>query len=100
MTTSLKNNLDRLSIALLLFLAILDFPYLYYQLLRWFVCGIAVYSSNEYFEIGYKKRGWIFAIIALLFNPLIPFYMQKDSWVIFDIIAGIFFIISSFDKRK
>jgi hypothetical protein len=39
---------------------------------------------------------WLFGLIALLFNPIIPFYLSRQSWQISDVIIGIIFIVSTF----
>jgi len=42
--------------------------------------------------------GWafVFGILAILINPLVPFYMDKSSWMIFDIVAAGLFGFNGF----
>jgi hypothetical protein len=76
------------------------FPYSYYQILRLiiFFTGISVaygfYSS--------KLTGWsiVFAVIAIVFNPLVPLYLQKSSWVGIDFISAILFLLAGYSIRK
>lgn len=71
-------------------------PYGYYQLLRWLVSGVAVY--NAYGAYDKKEQNWILVMIgvAILFNPIAPFFLAKKTWVILDIIAAfIMFVFSS-----
>lgn len=80
--------------AVLLLLALFNFPIGYYQILRWTVMIISAYLSYNYFNTNNKKYGWIFAAIAILFNPLIPFYLDKSIWQIFDLVVSGVFLIS------
>lgn len=74
------------------FFAVLDLPYFYYQLLRIAsVILLPVFAfnccmiSNKILDIV-----TIFsAIILILFNPFLPIYMDKDTWVVFDILSSI-----------
>ncbi len=64
-------------------------PYVYYQLLRWLVAivgGVYVYQSyNE------KENGWMWVMIAItvLFNPIAPVYLAKETWVLVDFVAAV-----------
>ncbi len=68
----------------------------YYKFLRWVVVATAVYTAY----INYLKKNeinfgvWLFGLIAILFNPILPFYLGKNSWQIVDGIVGIVFIVS------
>lgn len=82
--------------AVLLFLGLADLPMGYYKLLRIIVTiGSVAVIVTEY-ENG--SSFWIvtFALIAILFNPVIPIYFgDKSVWMIIDIISGIIFVIKS-----
>lgn len=81
--------------------AFFDFkmPYVYFQLLRWcvFLCSLVVaYDLKD-------KKDFIFilfCIIAVLFNPLAPIHMERESWRIVDGIAGFLVLIPLFIKKK
>ena len=81
-------------------IAIADLPYDYYTFLRWIVCAGCIYSA--YVSTRIEKRFWIiiFALIALLFNPIAPIFLDKTIWVVIDIVAAILFIASLFLMRK
>ena len=81
---------------MMLLVAVGDLSYSYYHILRWFITGITVYLF--YFSYIEKKIGWIytFALLALLFNPFLPFYFYKETWVVFDIITAIIIFVSIF----
>ena len=80
----------------LLLLAVLPLPYAYYTLLRLVVTAVSAYSA--FLSYGDKSMGWafVFAIITILFNPFVPFYMDKSSWMIFDIVAAGLFGFNAF----
>lgn len=80
-------------LAMLLFLAPFPLPYAYYQALRWFV---TIYSlKTVYNRYGDAKKNLIplWLSIAILYNPLVPFYLEKTTWNTCDIVVG-FCIIS------
>ena len=80
----------------LLFIGLFDLPIGYYTLLRIVVTigSVAVVVSE--FENGFNFWVITFGLIAILFNPLIPIYLNdKSAWMPIDIIAGILFIIKS-----
>lgn len=88
----------------MLFIALVSLPYAYYQILRWVVCGIAVYSAylaTQYVsrgeeELNGKDSGWtiIFIVIAILYNPLAPIHLDKSMWTVLNIVTAITIIIS------
>jgi FtsH-binding integral membrane protein len=96
----IKNNWFKILAVVLLFWALGDHPYSYYQFLRWAIMIIGVYSA--YLSYENKRIGWvwIFGIMAILFNPIIPFYLSKDTWQMFDFAGAIVFVVSLFDKNN
>ena len=95
LTTSV---ITRILTAILLFLALESFPIGYYKFLRWVVFLVSVYICYISYQFENKINiGFIcFGIIALLFNPIIPFYIGKSSWQTADIIASGVFLASIF----
>lgn len=84
-----------------LLFALADLPIGYYTFLRWivFIGAIAVFSSE--LQKGINFWAIIFGLIAILFNPLIPVYLNdKDAWMPIDIIAAVLFGIKSFINNK
>ncbi len=80
----------------LLILAILNiWPYDFYIILRWIVCGVAIYNSFKYYEANLTGWVFVFGALAFLFNPLFPIYMSKSAWVGIDLISAILFFISA-----
>ena len=80
----------------LLFIGLFDLPIGYYTLLRIVVTIGSVAVVVTEFENGFSFWVITFGLIAVLFNPLIPIYLNdKSAWMPIDIIAGILFIIKS-----
>ena len=43
----------------------------------------------------------IFGLIAIVFNPIIPFYLNdKEMWIVIDTVAGILFLIKAYVKKE
>ncbi len=63
-------------------------PYGYYQILRWVVAGVTSYSAY----LAYQQRqigwAWTLSIIAMVFNPIVPVYLERATWVVVDIVAA------------
>ena len=79
-----------------LFLGALSLPSGYYDLLRWFILGVAVFAAYINFELKQTLWAIAFGVIALIFNPFLPLYLyDKFLWVAIDISAGVVFLINS-----
>lgn len=91
---------SRLIAAGLLLLAIAPLPYGYYQFLR---IAITIIAGINAFHVYHQKGQWPFLIflgIAILFNPLFPIYLDKDSWTPIDLITAIFFGFMASDQHS
>jgi hypothetical protein len=82
----------RIVAALMLFFALDRNPYDYYVLLRWVVCGVSAYGAWIALELNKTSWFWCFAIIALVFNPLIPFHLSRGTWGFIDIAVAMLFL--------
>ena len=80
----------------LLLLAILRLPYGYYIFLRWAVSATALFSAWAAYEC--KRKIWVFVMggTAILFNPIVPVHLLKETWMAIDFIAAIVFLASIF----
>ena len=79
--------------------ACLNWPYVYFQLLRWTVSLSSLYAAYESYQN--TKKGWsiLLGCIGILFNPLAPFYLNKQTWLIADTLAAFVLIIFLFIHR-
>ncbi len=80
--------------------ALAKWPYGYYQLLRFVVCGVSVYTA--FMAYGWQKiwAMWLFGFVALLFNPLIPIHLSRELWQPIDVICAILFIYAIATLKK
>ena len=99
MKNFLYANWFLLAVAIFLLGALGDWPYAYYQLLRWVVCSVGTYSA--YMAYTQERKGWtgVFVAVAILFNPIMPFYMERDTWQILDVAAVVPFLAFAFINK-
>jgi len=98
-TIKYKNIASIISV-IILFLAIpAIWPYGYYTLLRWVVALTAVFLV--WIAYNLKKTFWVFlmGMVAILFNPIIPIHINKETWVIIDFITAVLFLVSMFKVK-
>ena len=69
-------------------------PYGYFQILRWIVTGTAVYNGYIAHKIHNGFWLWTMIIIAVLFNPIAPIHLDKEIWMIIDLVTASLFITS------
>ena len=87
----MKKNPIFLIAGITLFLGVVNMPYGYYQLLRWFICGVGAYGAWLSYEDKKIKWVWILGVIAVIFNPFVKFYLGIGLWKLVDLVAGILF---------
>lgn len=80
----------------MLLVAILPvWPYGYFQILRIVVTVTAIMAGY----VSHKKKltewVWIMGVVAILFNPISPIFLDKGIWSILDLIASIIFLVLS-----
>ena len=83
-----------ISIVMLLLAIPSIWPYGYYTLLRLVVCGTSVFITGKAYEFNRKNLPYVSGFIALLFNPLIPIHLDKEMWVVIDLVVAVFIFIS------
>lgn len=81
--------------AAMLFWALARHSYDYYVLLRWIACVAAVYGVLVFWESRQVILVVPLAMIALLFNPIIPIHLSRSTWRPIDVVAGAIFCISA-----
>lgn len=82
--------------ALMLLGALGRWPYGYYQLLRFVVCGVSVYVAFMAYNWQKLWATALFGCIALLFNPLIPIHLSREIWQPIDLICALLFVVVAF----
>jgi hypothetical protein len=80
--------------AVMLLAAVGEWPYVYYQLTRWAVCAATVFVASTAWKF---KQAWavlVFVFVAVLFNPLLPFHIKRESWQVIDLLAAAIFVVA------
>jgi hypothetical protein len=88
-------------LAVLLFVAMGNWPASYYVLLRVVVALSAAILCVMANEEGQEAYFWIFLGIAFLFNPFIPLRLSRESWLTLDVLGGFlsfFFVFQTLDS--
>ncbi len=90
----------QLCVVVLLLAALADWPYGYYQFLRWAVCAGAVYCGWRASQEG--RILWVvgFVGLALLFNPFQTIHFRRDEWAWIDILSALAFAAFAPTPRK
>lgn len=94
----------RLLAVVMLVLAPASWPYGYYNLLRLLVCVVASYGAWLAAERDSWGWVWVLGALGLLFNPIVPVYLSRDTWAVVDLAAAgvlsVTFIDGPFRPRR
>lgn len=86
-----------------LFLALAELPMGYFTFLRIVTTIGAIILAVRAYQHKNEFNFWsvVFALVAVLFNPIIPVYLHdKSAWMPIDAIAGLLFLINGFTWNK
>lgn len=70
-------------------------PYGFYTMLRFVVtiyCGYVAYTFYKLYD-GKNYLYVLYGMLAILFNPIIPIHLDRESWQIIDLLMVILLII-------
>lgn len=84
----------------LLVAAVAPWPYGYFMLLRLMVCGASIwlaYSLIQRSEL--RSLGWIFVVLALLYNPVFRVHFEREVWIVLNIISAAPFALVGWRTR-
>lgn len=84
----------KLILTILLLGCLIDFPYSYYQFVRFAALvgfGYLAFKANEQ---GNKNEAFIYLVLAILFQPFIKIALGRTIWNIVDVIVGIGLLVS------
>ncbi len=84
--------------SILLFFALLDgLAYGYFTFLRFAVFAVSFYVAYSIYKVNNDSFWpWIYGAVGVLFNPFIIIHLERETWVVIDLIVGIFFVLSAF----
>lgn len=84
----------------MLILALLPWPYGYYQLLR-----LVVTISGCLFAVAAHRAGerWLVAgliVTMLIFNPLISLHLEREQWAVLNLAGAALFVVAFVRVRR
>jgi hypothetical protein len=98
----MKSTTIKLILTILLFGCLFDFPYGYYQFVRFSALVGFVYLAYSANEQGYKNEAFIYLALAILFQPFIKIALGRTIWNIVDVLvaSGLLLSLFKFSNNK
>jgi hypothetical protein len=84
----------------LLFVATSQQSMPFYKFLRPIVFIASIYFAYESFRTGQRKWTIAYGVIALVFNPIMKVYLNKEVWQIIDVVTALAIFISLFASKQ
>jgi hypothetical protein len=91
-----KNIATIISITFLIIAMLEGLPYGFFQLLRLILFGSSAYLGWLSYVSKKFFWTWSFVIIGVVFNPILPLYLDRNLWRIIDLFVATFLIVSIF----
>jgi len=70
-------------------------PYGFYTLLRIIVCGTATYFTWRDWNVRIRTWPLAFAVVAILFNPVLPIRLSRSDWFLIDLAVAALFALGA-----
>lgn len=93
----------KIVVAVLLLLCLADMPYGFYELVRFAATAAFAWMSYDYFKSEKNGLGFIFAALALLFQPFFKVALGRVIWNAVDVLVVIglvYLLINTFGQKK
>jgi len=68
----------------------------FFLLLRWVVSGCAALLALMAHDREASGWLWVMAGLLILFNPLVPLHLRRETWRILDLLAAGIFVAAAF----
>lgn len=81
--------------AAMLILGAAPLPYGYYMLLRFVGCAVFAFATYVAMQRKSKYLPWLYALLAVVFNPFIKIHLPKEAWMAVDVAAGVVLIVTA-----
>jgi hypothetical protein len=82
------------------FIAVLPLPIGYYTFLRFITTVGSLLAITLFYQHKNKILKYLFIIITIFFNPILPLYLQKKGiWIPLDILTGCAFLYVAFSMK-
>lgn len=100
--TNKKTALLKLGLAVLLLLCLADMPYGFYQIVRFAATAAFAYLSYDSFKQGRDGYGFLFAALAVLFQPFVKIALGRLIWNVVDVVVavGLILLVVAALKKK
>lgn len=79
----------KIILTLMLFTCLLDMPYGYYQLVRFTAMDVFGYLAFISFERQERAAGYVYVLLALLFQPFFKVALGRELWNVVDVVVGV-----------
>lgn len=86
-------------VSAMLFIGVAHLPYGYYTLLRFAACAAFAFAAFIAYDRKNNVLPWIYGLVALVFNPIIPVHLQKEDWIVIDFVAAVL-LLATMGKIK
>lgn len=96
----MKSTTIKLILTIFLFGCLIDFPYGYYQFVRYAALLGFTYLAYNANEKGFSYEVFIYVALAILFQPFIKIALGRTIWNIVDVIVGIGLLVSLFLPKQ
>lgn len=73
--------------------ALADWPYGYYQLLRLAVTGYAGWIAWIMLEDRRQAFAWLFGLLAVLYNPIVKIPLDRETWTVVNLATALIVMI-------
>lgn len=93
----------KIVVAVLLLLCLADLPYGMYEIIRFAATAAFAWMSYDYFKAKKDLLGFVFAALALLFQPFFKVALGRVIWNAVDVIVVIVLVlllINTFGQKK
>lgn len=71
-------------------------PYDFYIILRWVIFITSLIVAFGFYNSKLPAWTLIFGAVAFMFNPIFPIYLNKQTWVIIDLISAFLFFLAAY----
>lgn len=93
-------NIIKFSLAIMLFICLLDMPYGYFQLVRYLaMIGFSILAYDAY-RTGKQLQAVIFLCLVILFQPLLKISLGRQIWNWVDAAVGIWLLADMKDLKS
>jgi hypothetical protein len=94
------NKYIKIILAIFLFACLIDFPYGYYQFVRYIAMIGFAYLAFDANSKNKNNEVFIYIALAILFQPLIKIALGRIIWNIVDIVVGIGLLLSLYKTEN